>query len=100
MQRPTKKIFDPDKNIFNPSNPCKKYFDPCNPRNPHNNWTCVTHVTHTPMHPHNPCDLADSFYTHAEDESGCCNGSGDIDCQRDNLTRVTSKISTSHPGQL
>ena len=52
------------------------------------------------MHPHNPCDLADSLYKHAEDESGCCNGSGDIDCQRDNLTRVTSKISTSHPGQL
>ena len=41
-----------------------------------------------------------SFYRHAKNEAGCSNGLWDIDCQRGNLTRVTSKIATSHTGQL
>ena len=41
-----------------------------------------------------------SFYTHVKNEAGCSNGSWNVDCQRGNLARVTSKIATSHTGQL
>ena len=40
--------------IFNPRNPSKKYFDPCNPRNSRKKLTHATHGPTQPKHPRNP----------------------------------------------
>ena len=47
------------------------------------------------------CLYYSTFFLHTlKNEAGCSNGSWNVDYQRGNLARVTSKIATSHTGQL
>ena len=60
----------------------------------------LSHFTKVTLKNPHICIIQPSFCTHARNEVGCSNGSWDIDCQRGNLTRVISKITKLHTGQL
>ena len=59
-----------------------------------------SHFTNVTLKNQKICIIQPSFYTHGKMEAGWSKGSWDIGCQRGNITRVSSKIATSHTGQF